>query len=86
MTTEREMPKYRSHKEVHAVQIQDIFYADDGGAVMVPVDEGYGPVRVEPEYVRKHDPEPDGYYVQYADGYESWSPREAFEQGYTRIK
>lgn len=26
-----------------------------------------------------------GYYVRYQDGYESWSPAEAFEEGYTRI-
>lgn len=26
-----------------------------------------------------------GYYVRYADGYESWSPAKAFEEGYTRI-
>jgi hypothetical protein len=26
-----------------------------------------------------------GYYVRYEDGFESWSPKEAFESGYTRI-
>lgn len=26
-----------------------------------------------------------GYYVRYADGFESWSPAKAFEDGYTRI-
>lgn len=26
-----------------------------------------------------------GYYVVYSDGYLSWSPTEAFEQGYSRI-
>lgn len=25
-----------------------------------------------------------GYYVRYQDGYESWSPAKAFEEGYTR--
>ena len=27
-----------------------------------------------------------GYYVRYADGFESWSPAKAFEEGYARIK
>lgn len=27
-----------------------------------------------------------GYYVVYEDGYESWSPAEAFEKGYTLIQ
>jgi hypothetical protein len=26
-----------------------------------------------------------GYYVMYEDGYISWSPSKAFEQGYTEI-
>ena len=26
-----------------------------------------------------------GYYVRYNDGFESWSPAEAFERGYTRL-
>jgi hypothetical protein len=34
-----------------------------------------------------HPTEPDkpGYHVVYADGYESWSPKAAFEAGYTEI-
>lgn len=27
-----------------------------------------------------------GYYVRYEDGFESWSPAEAFEKGYTRLE
>jgi hypothetical protein len=33
----------------------------------------------------KHSPEAGGYYVQYKDGYTSFSPAEAFEEGYTRL-
>ena len=29
-----------------------------------------------------HDPEEDGYFVKYQDGYESWSPAEPFEKAY----
>ena len=33
----------------------------------------------------KENPNQEGYYVVYEDGYESWSPREAFENGYSEI-
>jgi len=33
----------------------------------------------------KHKPEVGGYYVVYADGYKSFSPAQAFEEGYTRV-
>ena len=35
--------------------------------------------------LKKHDPQIGGYYVVYpGDGYKSWSPAQAFEEGYTR--
>lgn len=37
------------------------------------------------EYMNKHQPQIGGYYVKYADGYESFSPAEAFESGYTKV-
>jgi hypothetical protein len=97
----REMPKYRCHKEVHALKIKDVikhahpdpnyddakFEASDEfqGAHLMIEDEGYAPVPVDADWYRKHDPKPGGYYVVYADGYKSFSPAEAFESGYTRI-
>lgn len=30
-------------------------------------------------------PEEDGYLVRYADGYESWSPKEVFEKAYLAV-
>lgn len=33
----------------------------------------------------KHKPVAGGYFVVYEDGYESFSPAKAFEEGYTRI-
>ena len=89
MGTDREMPKYRSHKEVWALKIKaiDIDHnaGDNAGAIIIPEDEGYGPFYVPSTYVAKHDPKVGGYYVRYEDGYDSWSPAEAFENGYTRI-
>lgn len=91
-----EMPKYKCHKVVHALKIAEIeLDADeakeegnretDGSARITPADAGFAPFKVDAEYVRKHNPQIDGYYVVYEDGYKSWSPREAFEKGYTKI-
>lgn len=77
-----EMPRYRCHKEVHALKIAAILH-DQFGAV-VSTDTG-PPFRVDPAYVEKHKPQVGGYYVVYADGYKSFSPAQAFEEGYTRI-
>lgn len=54
------------------------------GAIITPEEEGYAAFPVSRKYMLKHDPQPGGYYVVYADGYKSWSPAQAFEEGYTR--
>lgn len=88
-----ELPRYRSHKTVWALKIASITLdADeaqktgretDGGAVITPVEAAYAPFKVDAAYVRKHEPKAGGYFVQYADGYKSWSPADVFEDGYT---
>jgi len=79
------MPKYKSHKTVWALKIKAVAIEKDGAATIVPEEAGYAPFRVGQRYVNKHAPRAGGYYVMYDDGYESWSPAEAFESGYTRI-
>lgn len=54
-------------------------------AIIHPADEGYAPFAVGESYMRKHKPEVGGYYVVYADGYKSFSPAQAFEEGYTPL-
>lgn len=93
--TGREMPRYKCHKEVWALKIKAIAYdvelaqaegrETDGSAMITPEEDGYAPFRVDYAYVNKHRPKVGGYYVVYADGYKSWSPAPAFEEGYTRI-
>lgn len=101
METQREMPKYRCHKEVYALKIKEVikhahpdpkandaeFEASEafGGAHLFPEAKGYGPIPVTADWYRKHAPQPGGYYVQYEDGYTSYSPAAAFESGYTLI-
>jgi hypothetical protein len=90
-----EMPRYQSHKQVWALKIKAIDFdidaankenrETDGSAIITPEEEGYAPFKVKHEFVRKHDPKVGGYYVVYKDGYTSFSPAEAFEEGYTRV-
>ncbi len=85
------LPCYQSHKKVWALKIKavsDRIPQDcdgGGGAMITPEDAGFAPFYVEPAYLEKHKPEAGGYFVQYEDGYKSFSPAKAFEDGYTRI-
>lgn len=83
-----EMPKYRSHKTVWAMKITGIEPQDEKGAtgLLCETPEGFkSRIEVPKEYTDKHRPEVGGYYVQYQDGYKSFSPAAAFEEGYSRI-
>jgi hypothetical protein len=55
------------------------------GAIITPEDNSFGQFGVPKSYVDKHDPQAGGYYVVYEDGYKSYSPAKAFEEGYTRL-
>ena len=89
------MPRYKCHKEVWALKIKAIeFDSDkareeqretDGSATITPAEDGYAPFKVDANYVHKHKPEAGGYYVVYADGYKSFSPAKAFEDGYSPV-
>jgi hypothetical protein len=84
-----EMPRYKSHKTVHALKIKNVVLhhpeKPSTGATITPEDVGYAPFEVDHAYVDKHSPQIGGYYVVYDDGYKSFSPAKAFEEGYTRI-
>jgi hypothetical protein len=80
------LPLYRSHKRIGALKIRSIrFDTGDKTWIIRPEEEGYMPFMVTTEYMSKHNPRPGGYYVLYNDGYESFSPANAFEEGATRI-
>ena len=89
MTTESELPKYKSHKTVWALKLKDVrngwLYPADGQAFdKFQPDHPTWHARFAPKADAKGDID-CGYYVKYADGYESWSPTEAFEEGYDAI-
>lgn len=82
-----EMPRYRCHKEVWALEIGDVEYLPDrsGRGSMTPVNERYGKIELSADFMRRNNPQVGGYFVVYKDGYQSYSPKEAFEEGYTLI-
>ena len=86
------LPQWQSHKKVWGDKIVEVRKEDDnedqrlyrivwvltcGGiihtsqALRLRVPTGTDPI--------------GGYYVLYSDGLESWSPKKAFEEGYTKI-
>ena len=78
----KELPRYRCHKEVQAMRIHGIKVGKDAARLL----DEEGNVRlVSTLYIDKHNPHIGGYYVVYKDGYQSFSPADAFESGYTLI-
>jgi hypothetical protein len=73
------LPVYKSHKLVGAFKIHLI----EMGALYSEGNEFL--LGVSKAYMQKHKPYAGGYYVRYEDGYESFSPAEAFEAGYTPV-
>lgn len=89
----RPMPRYKCHKEVWALKIRDIQQSPanqvalhlGGDWVITPEEEAYAPFPIGHEWYAKHKPQVGGYFVVYKDGYKSYSPAKAFEEGYTRL-
>ncbi len=79
-----EMPRYRSHKKVWALKIKAVI-PDDWGMGLTFENPGFA-VRVFTNDQLKNKPIPEAgmYMVQYEDGYISFSPGKAFEEGYTQ--
>lgn len=78
-----EMPKYKCHKVVHALKIKEVFL--ENPVRLSFEDKRYAPITLWDDDFNKHQPKPGGYYVVYEDGYKSFSPAKAFEEGYTLI-
>jgi len=85
MSDSREMPRYKSHKQVWALKIKSINFETN---TIVPEDKGYGAFNVSPEWIARNQAAKDfadGYFVVYDDGYASYSPTKAFEEGYVQV-
>lgn len=93
-TTSAEMPLYKCHKQVRALKIEEVTLHDPegsnpplefAGGFIFPENKSYPPIPITAEFWHKHKPQPDGYFIQYADGHTSYSPAKAFEEGYTVV-
>lgn len=85
------MKTYQCHKVVKAAKIlnilesmQSLIPPGKGGATLF-LDTNYT-LQVSPEFLAKHNPEIGGYLVRYEDGYQSYSPAKAFEEGYAPVE
>lgn len=85
----RELPVYKSHKLVRALKISsmNLLYDCYGTALIVPADQRYKEFLTCQGWSErfKGDESDFGYWVLYEDGYESWSPSYAFENGYSLV-
>jgi hypothetical protein len=81
------LPLYQCHKRVRAAKVKDCASStvSPGAHCLRFDDAAIQPVIVEDWWVKKHQPQPGGYFVVYEDGYTSYSPAAAFEGGYTLL-
>jgi hypothetical protein len=85
-----EMPRYISHKRVWALEIDTIEPGQLSTASnpnpsrrITFRNAGYEPIVAPGEMFSRYIPVAGDFYVVYADGYKSFSPRKAFTEGYT---
>ena len=79
-----QLPLYQCHKRVRAAKIKAVEYDFPNWIVSFEGSE-LSSISVASGFVAKHKPESGGYFVEYEDGYQSFSPAEAFESGYSLI-
>lgn len=85
-TPQVEMPQYRCHKVVRAAKITALRQNGNPDMPDLVLGEIGGIVTVLPDWHAKNKPQVGGYYVVYEDGYRSYSPAKAFEEGYIKIE
>lgn len=81
----KKLSPYQSHKVVRAIKLKEV--TDRGEYyTLTPVDNRIGSFDMPKDYPYKGTTNDAGYFVYYSDSYQSWSPTEAFEKGYTIIR
>jgi len=85
MTKYDPLPTYISHKRVRALEIASIGAYDpmNDRRLVSFSDARFSPVKMEERMFSRYKPGPGDFYVVYEDGYQSFSPRKAFLEGYT---
>lgn len=81
------LPLYLCHKHVRAAKIKSVAGTSQG---VLLIFENCKSIAVNSAWLNKHMPDAGklegGYFVQYEDGYTSWSPGDTFEKGYKRVQ
>lgn len=84
------IPRWTCHKEVNASKILAIEQAPAdqekrhvSGDWCLTLECGLVACVGHDDYIVRHNPQVGGYYVRYEDGYLSYSPAKAFEEGYS---
>lgn len=81
------MPQYQSHKKVWALKIKSVSNpsnpVDYPQVTVVFEDERFHPTTFNVK--NKPEPKAGWYLVEYEDGYQSFSPADAFEDGYKPV-
>jgi len=78
-------PKYKCHKEVSAVKITGVEHGADGSMTLHLADGFDNVLFSHEEMKRTRRPEAGWYLIIYSDGFKSFSPAKAFEDGYAPI-
>lgn len=91
-TVSTQLPRWKSHKEVWGDRIAEIHQAGPDDELQSVDDSGIrwvldcrGVIFVTKDLIARGQPQVGDYFVQYDDGYKSWSPAQPFEEGYTRL-
>lgn len=79
------MERFRSHKIVEAAEIRSIGYSPIGSSELLVALTDDTIVPVPEALAARGWPKPGDFLVRYSDGYLSWSPRQAFLDGYRPI-
>lgn len=84
------MQRYQSHKIVEAAKIIETFTSDERLARELTLENGESfdlpPADADRFAQMANGPINGGYLVKYEDGYISWSPAAAFEEGYDLVQ
>lgn len=87
---EPDLPLYASHKVLRAAEIRGIEIGTLSCALTVvyPSEEGIviRRIAVPDEFFFRKRPLAGDFYVEYEDGYQSWSPRKNFLEGYAPVR
>jgi hypothetical protein len=82
----KEVPLYKSHKTVRALEINICAMVAGGKRVVVFADKKYPSQTFDATMFVRYSPVPGDFLVIYEDGFKSFSPRKAFLEGYTLVE